>query len=90
MRDKKSVCIDRQAVAHVNVLQSSSQERCRARAGAHEVPMELSRAGGLPMLVGALCFRDPGPSFCAETCGEVGEVGDLLSAVLGLDDRFRG
>lgn len=52
--------------------------------------MELTLGGGPPMLEGALCFTDPGPSFMAGTCGEAGEVGDLLSDVLGLDDRFRG
>lgn len=52
--------------------------------------MELTLGGGPPMLEGALCFMDPGPSFMAGTCGEAGEVGDLLSDVLGLDDRFRG
>lgn len=54
------------------------------------VPMELSLDGGPPMLEGALCFRDPGPSFRAGTCGEAGELGDLLSDALGLDDRFKG
>lgn len=57
--------------------------------------MELTLDGGPPMLEGAvLCFMDPviwWPSFMVGTCGEAGEVGDLLSlAVLGLDDRFRG
>lgn len=52
--------------------------------------MELTLDAGPPMLEGALCFRDPGPSFMVGTCGEAGEVGDLLSVVLGLADRFRG
>lgn len=54
------------------------------------VPMELTLGRGPPMLEGALCFMDPEPSFMAGTCGEAGEVGDLLSDVLGLDERFRG
>lgn len=50
------------------------------------------------MLEGAtLCFMEPAwPSLAAAaaaawTCGEVGgELGDLLSDALGLDDRFSG
>ena len=53
--------------------------------------MELSRLVGPPALEGALlCLRSPEPIFSEGTCGEAGEVGDLLSAVLGLADRFRG
>lgn len=54
------------------------------------VPIELILGGGPPMLEGALCFMVPWPNFMAGTCGEAGEVGDLLSDVLGLADRFRG
>ena len=47
------------------------------------------------MLEATLCFMEPaGPSLAAAaagTCGEVGGgLGDLLSDVLGLADRFSG
>lgn len=71
-------------------LHNGSIERSIKKYEMVSVPMELTRGGGPPMLEGALCFTDPGPSFMAGTCGEAGEVGDLLSDVLGLDDRFRG
>ena len=61
---------------------------------------ELSRAGGLPMLVGtAGCASGaetvgevgPGGCFCAETCGEVvGGEGDLLVGCLRLGRQVQG
>lgn len=56
------------------------------------LPIVLTRAEGLANAAGTEALREPAPLFIlrAGMWGEVGDVGDLPSEVLGLADRFSG
>jgi hypothetical protein len=77
-------------------LKMMSFNRCKQKSQQEQrkqnLPIVLTLAEGLANAAGTEALRGPAPLFIlrAGMWGEVGDVGDLPSEVLGLAERFSG
>lgn len=83
-----SLCATSRRRWFIQLPQTESQQEQEKE----NLPIVLTLAEGLANAAGAEALRGPAPLFIlrAGMWGEVGDVGDLPSEVLGLADRFSG